>query len=282
VFITGITGFLGSELAERFRSEGHDVRGSSTRSAAAGASAHVVRHRLGDPVDPAWLAGVDALVHAAWDLAPTAGSRNIAGSMSWREAAAASGAHAVFISSYSAYADFPTAYGRDKAAVEAAFAGSTASVVRPALVVGRGGLFARLVARVGRGRVLPLPDGGRHPVDLIDVSDLCQALGTIVSERRSGSADLSAGRLSLRELCGGIARALGRAPPLVLPVPMTPVARALEGLACRGLTFGVGERLLGYLENGKRLRRSSLPEILNRMPTGPLASVLAHAPLAGG
>jgi hypothetical protein len=62
---------------------------------------------------------------------------------------------------------------------------------------------------------------------------------------------------------------------------MTPVARALEVLARRGIALGVGERLLGYVENGKRLRRSSLAEILTRMPTGPMASVLARAPLAG-
>jgi nucleoside-diphosphate-sugar epimerase len=281
VFITGITGFVGSELAQGLRSEGHEVRGSSTRGSGARASSGVVVHRLGEPIDPAWLAGVDVLVHAAWDLAPTSGSRNVAGSVSWREAAAASGSHAVFISSYSAYADFPTAYGRDKASAEAAFTGSAASVVRPALVVGRGGLFARLVARVRRGRILPLPDGGRHDVDLIDVSDLCQALCALVSQRRPGSYDLSAGRLSLRQLCGGIARALGHGPPLVVPVPMTPVARALEVLARRGIALGVGERLLGYVENGKRLRRSSLAEILTRMPTGPMASVLARAPLAG-
>lgn len=278
-FITGITGFVGSALAHHFRRAGHDVRGSSTRSPAGASPADpVVVHRLGEPVDPAWLAGVDVLVHAAWDLAPAASDRNVAGSTAWREAAATSGALAVFISSYAAYPDFPTRYGREKHAVEAAFTGGDACVVRPALVVGRGGLFARLVRGVARSKLLPLPDGGRHPLELIEVSDLCRAVDAIASERRAGSHDLSAGALSLRELCGGIARALGRRPPLVVPVPVAPARLALDALARLGIELELRERLLGYAANARRVRRSSLSDILGRPPTRPLDSVLAHAP----
>jgi nucleoside-diphosphate-sugar epimerase len=278
VFITGVTGFVGSTLGRHFQSRGCEVLGTSTRPGARDlAVASIVAHRLGERVDPRWLVGVDVLVHAAWDLAPTASSSNLAGSELWREAAASSGAHALFISSYSAYTDCPTRYGRDKALAEAAFAGPAATVVRPALIVGGGGLFASLVAAVLRGRILPLPDGGRPGVDLVDVSDLCDAVCTLASERRAGSHDLSAGRLSLREVCGGIARALGRPPRPVMPIPTAPARLALDLFARGGIALGVRERWLGYMENAKRSRRSSLAGLLGRSPVPPLKSVLARA-----
>lgn len=279
VFITGLTGFIGAELARHLQACGHEIFGSSTRESAA-AGARVIRHRLGEPIDARWLDGVDVLVHAAWDLSPRAGARNLEGTGEWREAAAKQGAHAVFISSYSAHLDFPTAYGRDKAAAEREFMGPAASIVRPALVIGNGGLFADLMLAVQRGVLLPLPDGGRPELDLIDVMDLCDATRRIAEQRRAGSANLSAGRRSLRDVCSSVARGLGRRPPLVVPVPTRPVVLMLGALAAasRGaVDLQLRERLMGYAENARRGRRSDLAEIIGRAPEDPIKSVLAHA-----
>lgn len=275
VFITGVTGFLGSELRAHFEAAGHQVTGSSTGRRDAGGA--VVQHRLGEPVEPGWLAGVDVLVHAAWDLAPSAGGRNVSGAVAWREAAARNGAHALLISSYSAHPDFPSAYGRDKARAEAGFTGSGATIVRPSLVIGRGGLFADLVRRVRGSAILPLPDAGRHAVELVDVGDVCEAVQVLARERRPGSHDLSGGRLLLRALCGAIASAIGRPVPLIFPVPVAPVLVGLGVLARAGVELAARERLLGYLENARRSRRSTLPELLGRNALTPLASVQARA-----
>jgi len=274
LFITGVSGFVGGELRRHFEQNGHQVLGTTTRAASAPG---LFSHRLGEAVERGWLDGVDVLVHAAWDLAPGASARNLAGSAAWREAAAARGAHASFISSYSAYADFPTAYGRDKAAAETLFDGPGASTLRPALVVGAGGLFARLVGMVRNRRVLLLPDGGRHAVELLDVADLCEAVLLCARERRAGAHDLSAGRLPLRQVCAVIARALGRREPPIAPLPLAPVLFALEALARHPRAAELRERLLGYVENGRRERHSTLGALLGRAPILPVTSVLSRA-----
>lgn len=276
VFITGISGFVGSALARSLTGHGHVVVGSSTQPSAS------VQHRLGEAVDPSWLAGVDALVHAAWDLDPSASARNRSGSVRWREAAAASGAHALFVSSYSAYPDFPSTYGRDKAAVEASFAGAGAAVVRPALVAGDGGVFRELVRSVKGSRLSLLPDAGRHEVELVDVDDVCAAIQRLLEQRTSGPHDLSAGRLPLVDVCRAIASGLGRPELRVMPIPTGPVLGALALSARLGVGAGFRERLLGYVENSRRRRSSGLAALLGRAPLSPREAARARAAQIAG
>jgi len=271
IFITGIGSFIGSALARRLASGGHVVVGSSTRPGAS------VRHVLGDEVDPQWLADTDALVHAAWDLDPSASDRNRSGSVRWREAAAATHAHALFVSSYSAYSDFPSSYGRDKAEVEASFTGASAAIVRPALVAGGGGLFRELVHRVSGSRLSLLPDGGRHEVELVDVDDVCAAIELLLQRRASGEHDLSAGRLPLADVCRAIASGLGRPALRVMPIPTGPVLGALALSARLGIGAEFRERLLGFVENSSRRRSSGLAALLGRAPVSPRDSARARA-----
>ncbi len=275
VFVTGATGFIGGELRRHLERAGHEVRGTTTRPRAAQDAALVV-HRLGDPIDAGWLDGVDVVVHTAWDLAPSATARNLGGTTGWRDAAAKHGAHLLFVSSYSAHPDFPTAYGRDKAAAEALLPAAT--VVRPALVVGSGGLFGRLVESVRRQPFTLMPDGGRHGVELIDVDDLCETLVRCVVERKARAETLSAGRLPLREVVTLIARALGRRRPTIVPVPIALASRVLGLLARHPRAADAQERLLGYLENGRRTRTSTLAEVLGRPPISPATAILTRAP----
>ncbi len=271
VFITGIGGFIGSALARRLESRGHVVVGSSKRPGAS------VRHALGDAVDPKWLADADALVHAAWDLDPGASDRNRSGSVRWREAAAATRAHALFVSSYSAYPDFPSSYGRDKAEVEASFTGARAAIVRPALVAGNGGLFRELVQRVNGSRLSLLPDGGRPDVELVDVDDVCAAIELLLLRRAPGEHDLSAGRLPLADVCRAIASGLGRNGLNVVSIPTGPVLGALALCARLGVGTGFRERLLGFVENSRRRRTSGLAALLGRAPVSPRDSARARA-----
>jgi len=276
VFITGIGGFIGSALAHRLESNGHVVVGSSTQPGG-GSRAGSVRHTLGQAVDPKWLDGADALVHAAWDLNPRASSANRSGSALWREAATRAGAHAMFVSSYSAYPDFPSAYGRDKAAAEASFIGPGAAIVRPALVAGPGGLFEQLIRTVARSRLSLLPDGGRREVELVDVADAVEAIEILLQRRATGEHDLSTGRMALADVCRAIASGLGRPAPQIVTIPLRPVLAALAVSARLGLGSAFRERLLGYVENDRRRRTSQLAEILGRTPVPARESARAQA-----
>ena len=61
VAVTGAGGLVGGELARALERAGHGVR-------RLGRAARAVPFSLGEPVDPASLAGADALVHCAWDF----------------------------------------------------------------------------------------------------------------------------------------------------------------------------------------------------------------------
>src|SRR6185295_8526879 len=107
---------------------------------------------------------------------------NVVGTRRLAELAAAAGVKRfVFVSSQSARADAPAAYGRTKHEAEVVLAeipGLEVVVVRPGLVCGPGsrGLFARIGRLVEALPVVPLLGGGRALVQPIHVDDLCAAL----------------------------------------------------------------------------------------------------------
>jgi predicted dehydrogenase len=87
----------------------------------------------------------------------------------------------IFLSSQSARADAPAAYGRTKFAAERHLLredGMKVVILRPGLVVGPGsrGLFQRMCHLVDSLPVIPLLGGGRAPVQPIHVDDLCTAI----------------------------------------------------------------------------------------------------------
>jgi nucleoside-diphosphate-sugar epimerase len=173
VAVTGATGNLGTALLRRLSagSGAAEVRGLARRRPPDTAPYDGVRWHLGDlgtvdgaAVLPAFLDGVDAVVHLAWELQP--GRRpddlravNVGGTGRLVRAAAGAGvAHVVHLSSLGAYApgtvgqrvteDWPTTgiptaqYSRDKSEAErvvretaARHRDLTLSVVRPTLVL---------------------------------------------------------------------------------------------------------------------------------------------------
>jgi len=101
--------------------------------------------------DSAILRGVDAVVHCAWDVRPGAAPNNVAGTKRLVEAAEVEGVmHQVFISSSSAHASAVSDYGRSKLAVQDYMMAHGHAVARPGLVIGAGGLFARLSEKAAK------------------------------------------------------------------------------------------------------------------------------------
>lgn len=182
LFITGIHGFLGRAMAEHFRRRGHTVTGSARNS-----SEGVAALRIGEPFDPAAFRGSDVVIHAAHDFTAGAKEKNIRGTRAWFEAAA--GARQVFFSSYSAGPD-ASEYGATKYAIEKMFLDAGQAVVRPGLVIGEGGLFAKQRAALQKTPIVPLIAGGAAPVALIGIGHLLDALAIVVEQERSGAFNL--------------------------------------------------------------------------------------------
>jgi nucleoside-diphosphate-sugar epimerase len=239
ILITGVNGFVGTHLAAEFARRGWRVVG--TASSAAGAAittAGVARKsvlQLGDPAAGEIFAGVDTVVHCAYDLRPQHMEQNVSGTRRIAAAAAAAGvARQVFVGSYSGHATAVTGYGRSKFILQEFFLARGDAVVRPGLVIGAGGIFRRL-ARTAKLPIVPLPDGGRDKTPVVAVADFQTALAAVVEGRRAGLFNLfNPEQVTMKELIAAVRRASGRR-ALLLPVPsavLLAVARSME-------TFGL-------------------------------------------
>jgi NADH dehydrogenase len=187
IAITGVTGFIGRQLATRALEAGHDVTAFSRRAWSGAPNVALVdRHFLELPErpEPGVLEGVDAVIHLA--IAPQTADPavidavNRLGSIRLFEAAADSGVgRFVFVSSQSAHADATSAYGRTKYEVEQRIGDDPrAVIVRPGLVYGDSdeGLMGRASRAAAKVRVFPVIGGRAAVAQPIHVDALCFAL----------------------------------------------------------------------------------------------------------
>ncbi|MBK6939798.1 MAG: NAD-dependent epimerase/dehydratase family protein [Planctomycetes bacterium] len=141
----------------------------------------------------------------------------------------------VYVSSVAVYGDDPhrtipeqtvqaarSAYARSKGAAEDMVRRAhdegqfTTCVLRPCPILGPGaGHFAHGIAQLVRLPVVPLPDGGVRPLDLVDVVDAARAVVAAACDRPTvcGAVNLASGEpRALRDHVETVARALGVAP----------------------------------------------------------------------
>ena len=252
VAITGATGFLGSQLVERFAAAGWSViKLSRSVTEETRSDIHFV---LGETVEAEALRsrGIDTLIHCAYDFGPRSWDEinrvNVEGSRRLFVAAQAAQIRTVIaISTISAFAGCRSMYGRAKLEIEAAAAEVGAAIVRPGLVFGsdwsrQGGMFGSL-KQSARGSVVPLIDGGTHCQYLIHVDDLFELLRRISAhEVEPGVTPITAASdrcWPMRTLLELMARRNGKMPRFV-SVPW------------RAVWFGLRSAELAHLKLGYR------------------------------
>jgi nucleoside-diphosphate-sugar epimerase len=161
VAITGANGYLGTVFATAFESSGFSVRKLVREPSRSGSDRAFV---LGVPIEQEALAGVDVLIHCAYDLTWTTRrdiwETNVFGSNALFDLAVSSGVRrTIAVSSMSAYSGTRQVYGRAKLEVETAALSRGMVVVRPGLVYGPGG--GGMAGTLRRLTALPLlPDFG--------------------------------------------------------------------------------------------------------------------------
>lgn len=208
VILSGGSGFLGSAMAERWRSLGCEVRTTGTV-------------RFGKDLPPALFAGADLFVHAAHDFTPGSEQRTIEATQQWFQAARAAGVvRQVFLSSYSAHPAAVSRYGSAKFVLEQFFLENSGIVVRPGLVAGPGGMFARMTRSLLRWRLAPLVGADVRDVAVIALDDLAGALHQIAERANPGSAWnlLAPDLLTPREFAHNVWRARN-VRGIVCPIP---------------------------------------------------------------
>lgn len=136
----------------------------------------------------------------------------------------------IFISSLSAHPSTQSEYGRAKYEVEKLMHASDL-IVRPGLVVGNGGLFARMLRAFCHAPMLPLVDGGHQPIYTILLEDLVRAISELLGSDQSGLTVLASTRVqTLREFYSHLGKRLGRV-PIKVPIAsrfLSPIIRHIE------------------------------------------------------
>ncbi|MFN8714025.1 MAG: NAD-dependent epimerase/dehydratase family protein [Bacteroidota bacterium] len=93
----------------------------------------------------------------------------------------------IFLSSLSALPDAISVYGKQKFACENLVLQNGGCVVRPGLVIGRGGLFAAMQKHIAAGKRIPIFGKGTQPLQTVFIGDLLLAFEKIAAENRSGA-----------------------------------------------------------------------------------------------
>lgn len=235
VLVTGASGFIAGHFCRRMAAEGWEVFGVD---------------RAGAPVPHGYMrvfpvglgesmAGVlaetqpHAILHTALDPAPNRYDVNVGGTRRWLEEGQAAGVGVqVLLSSLSAAENALAEYGRGKWALEQAFNATGEVTVRLGVVVGQGGMFARLVESARRSPVIPLLGGGRQLLYVLGVERLAEILRDMARANgeglRSRSWNLPQPEpYTLREVMDAIVRGYGFK-RVTLSLPVRPALWGVE------------------------------------------------------
>jgi nucleoside-diphosphate-sugar epimerase len=216
VLITGAAGFLGRACCAAFTRAGFRVRALVRNPAAAGdllpvAQGGIFGCVLPDAIDErAMEGGVRALVHCAYETRSAsveqARRTNLAGTEALVRLGRQNGIQQlVFVSSMAAHPGAASVYGKTKYELEKLFDRAADTVIKPATIVGDGGVFRRTREMLRRLPVLPLFYADRQ-LQTIWIDDACQGLVRTVERSLGGTVLLAHPEsTAMRQFYAGIA-----------------------------------------------------------------------------
>jgi len=280
--ITGAAGFIGTRLVEHFAVAGWRVR-AFQRDPTPPAPAFVTRvaFRMPDLVRAEDFAGLDVLIHAA--VQPydprhrNADAVNVDTAKHLIRLARANGTRIVFLSTLSAHEGARSHYGVTKRRMEAMFDPAQDAVLRLGLVLGRsGGLFGSIVDTLKSSKVVPLPAGGRQPVQIIAMDELVTIIAKVAESGFAGRYEIAHPEVyRMRDLYEAIMKRTG-AKPMLVPVPLALVGAGVRVIEAVGVPFPItsenvlGLRHMAVFDTAKSLeqlgvRTSGLHESVGRL-----------------
>lgn len=286
ILVTGASGMLGRALCRQLDRCGYEVRALVRRPqdwdrTGAMTKMRPFRFELGTEVDEtAFEDHPAALIHCAWAMRGTirmgATVDNLAGLEALRGMAHRHNCRRlVFVSSLSAHPEALSEYGRDKLRAEQQLDPERDLVVRPGLIIGRGGLFGRMQHQIARRPLVPLFFGGRQQIQHIALEDVCLAVERALALDLSGRIDLAhPDATGIRAFYSAVAASVGRSCRFVrLPGSLTlSLLRGFERQSLFRLPF-TSENLLGL----RAMRVFDTRSSLQRLALDPLDLYVALA-----
>jgi NADH dehydrogenase len=223
VLLSGASGFIAQKAAEKLRRAGFRTIGISHSSQRVPHFDMVYEGILSRSLTGVFQENIDVFIHCAYHSGEDDFTINVEGTRLWAQQAEKNGVmQQIFLSSVSARPDSTSSYSRAKHELEEWFISRGYAVLRMGLVLGDGGLFRRMMDMVRGVPVLPLLDGGRAPVYVTGIQDVCKAL-LIASEPGSWVSGkvwnlFQPKPFYLREILGEIKKQLG-VKCLFIPIP---------------------------------------------------------------
>ena len=182
IAVTGAQGYLGSQLCQRLRAEGHEVFELVRRPSG---SLHQIEFSLGGPIDPAVFSsrGIESLVHVAYDFRQTHWESirriNYEGSVALFNAfKEGGGQYGVYVSTIAAWEGCRSLYGRVKLLTEKAATDHGFWILRPGLIRGGapGGIVGTMLRFLRTLPAVPVIGYGLKCLYGIRVGPLCEAV----------------------------------------------------------------------------------------------------------
>ena len=237
--VVGGRGYLGGELISYLQKAGWRAISASRRSKEPGD----IAYSLGGEFPPGALEGIDAIVHCAYDFAPSTWNeieeKNVQGTKRLLDQVTRAGIkNIITISSISAFPGCKSLYGKAKLLTEEATLAVSGVALRPGLIYGGSdqGMYGKLEAQVNRGKPIPLLTGSSCTQFLVNVEDLCRVIEAILSGKVPKPTEVwtvaNPEPWPLRQLLLAIA---GDRKISFIPVPWQPVWLALRTAEILGL-----------------------------------------------
>ena len=197
IAITGANGFIGKYLVDFFQKRGYKVLALIRHFQEDDNKGALYRYfDLAAPVNDLDLAGCDILIHCAYvkkNNDENSDFINIYGTQSLYGLSKIAGVGKfIFISSLSAHEKAASHYGQVKLKIESMLDDSKDLILKPGLVLGKGGLFGSILKIIRNSRILPLIDGGRQNIQGIDIEDLAECIRVAVDNDITGKYALVA------------------------------------------------------------------------------------------
>ena len=196
VLISGGDGFLGSQLAEKFLSEGYEVRAFSRnvdkKKESLNPDIKWFDCLLPYKIDTsAFSDDLDIFIHCAFETyfksRESAFNTNIKGTEKILELCKTNHVgYFVFVSSLSAHEHAESFYGRTKLLIEKMLDTGKDLVIRPGFIIGNGGIFKRLVSSIKKSPLIPLFYGGKQKIQTVWIEDLSPGIMTAIKKRLTG------------------------------------------------------------------------------------------------
>jgi len=234
IVITGANGFLGSTLCSYFSQKGWTVK-ALVHHIPASRIAGVTYYQFDLLQEPeqSIFKGADYFIHCAYAKAAKgmdAFTVNIEGTKKLLATSRKCNIKQnIFISSLAAREDALSVYGKQKFAAEKLFNHPNDLILRPGLILGKGGLFGQMRTYLQKSKLIPLISGGNQPMQTIYVNEVAQAIELCIQKNISGTLSLATPEtLSYKEFYQLLCKSLN-AKPVFVSLP--------HGLLFAGLTI---------------------------------------------